>query len=41
MKKTIFTLAALSLAVAANATIFRVSNVAGSTAPYSSNFGSP
>ncbi|MBQ4392596.1 MAG: hypothetical protein II826_05730 [Prevotella sp.] len=36
MKKTIFTLAALSLAVAANATIFRVSNVAGSTAPYSS-----
>ena len=35
MKKTIFTLAALCMAVAANATILRVSNVTGSSAPYS------
>ena len=35
MKKTIFTLAALCMAVAANATILRVSNVEGSSAPYS------
>lgn len=33
--KTIFTLAALCMAVAANATILRVSNVSGSSAPYS------
>lgn len=34
-KKTFFTLAALCMAVAANATILRVSNVNGSSAPYS------
>ena len=36
MRKTIFTLAALCIAMAANATILRVSNVTGSSAPYSS-----
>ena len=35
MKKTIFTLAAVCMAMAANATILRVSNVNGSSAPYS------
>lgn len=36
MKKTILFLAALCMTVAANATIFRVSNVTGSSAPYTS-----
>jgi len=35
MKKTILFLAALCMTVTANATIFRVSNVTGSSAPYS------
>ena len=35
MKKTLFFLAAISMAVAANAKILRVSNVSGSSAPYS------
>ena len=36
MKKTFLFLAALCMTVAANATIFRVSNVTGSSAPYTS-----
>lgn len=35
MKKTIVTLVALCAAIAVNATVLRVSNVSGSTAPYS------